>query len=191
MRLTPTLTSLAALSLAACGTAEEPADNNMMAENTMQEGAMATDAAAADTPTDAATYVSMAGASDMFEIGSSQLALQKSQNDDVKEFAQMMIDHHRKTTEQVATAAREAGMTPAEPQLNAMQREMMTNLESAYGAEFDRTYIDQQRQAHQKALALHRTYAERGDTPQLQEVARTAVPIIEQHIAEAQELSAT
>jgi len=162
----------------------------MAAEPAAQGTAATADPAAQQTPTDATGYVAMAGASDLFEIQSSELALEKSQNDGVREFAQMMIEHHRGTTEQVTAAARAAGMTPGEPQLNSMQRDMMTQLQAASGADFDRTYIEQQRQAHQMALGLHRNYAERGDTPQLQETARSAVPIIERHIAALQDMNA-
>ncbi|WP_294271978.1 DUF4142 domain-containing protein, partial [uncultured Sphingomonas sp.] len=38
----------------------------------------------------AAAYVRAAGMSDLYEITSSKLALQKSRNDDVRRFAQMM-----------------------------------------------------------------------------------------------------
>jgi len=186
MRLTlTTLTTAAALSLAACSNTEEPAQAGMT-DSAMQASAPT----AAQTPTDARSYVTMAGASDLFEIQSSELALEKSRNARVREFAQMMITHHRMTTEQVTAAARAAGMTPPAPQLNSMQRDMMTKLQSASATDFDRTYIEQQRQAHQMALALHQTYAARGDTPQLQQVARTAVPIIQQHIAKARDLNA-
>jgi len=185
-----TLTTAAALSLAACGNAEEAGQTGTTGDTAAMQASPAADTAAAQTPTDGQGYVTMAGASDLFEIQSSELALEKSQNAEIREFAQMMIDHHTKTTEQVTAAARAAGMTPSAPQLNSMQRDMMTQLQSASGADFDRMYIDQQRQAHQMALALHQTFAEQGDTPQLQEVARTAVPIIEQHMTEAQGLNA-
>ena len=79
-----------------------------------QQSAMA-DAAPAETPTDSASYLTMAGASDLFEIQSSELALEKSQNAGGREFAQMMIDHHRKTTQDVtaATDLRRCARTPA------------------------------------------------------------------------------
>ncbi|WP_347303212.1 DUF4142 domain-containing protein [Croceibacterium sp. TMG7-5b_MA50] len=183
----PPIVALAALSLAACGSAEEPAASPTAATGMAETSPTTSNG----TATDAESYATMAGASDLFEIQSSQLALEKSQNAGVREFAQMMIDHHRKTTEQVTTAAREAGMTPAAPQLTSMQRDNMTGLQAASGADFDRIYLEQQRQAHQMALALHQEYAQDGDTPQLQEVARTAVPIIQQHMEQAQALTAS
>ena len=134
------------------------------------------------TPTAAMPYVAMAGASDLYEIQSSQTALQKSQNPQIREFAQMMIAHHTQTTQTVTAAAQSAGMTPPPPQLMPMQADMIAQLQPLSCTEFDRMYVMQQRRAHTMALALHSTYAKSGDTPQLRTAATTAVPIVRQHI---------
>lgn len=140
------------------------------------------------TPTNAAAYVPTAAASDLFEIQSSQVALQRSQNADVRRFAQMMIDHHTRTTQQLTAAARAAGMTPPTPQLTPMQRDMIAQLQTQSGAAFDRTYLTQQVQAHEMALALHGTYAARGDRPALRTAAAAAAPIVRQHLEEARRM---
>lgn len=139
-------------------------------------------------PTTAMPYVTAAGASDLYEITSSRLALEKNTNPQVTQFAQMMIDHHTRTTQQVTAAARAAGMTPPPPQLMPMQQRMIDQLRPLSGDAFTRAYVEQQRQAHQMALMLHRNYAQNGDTAQLRQVAAAAVPIIEQHIRELQQL---
>lgn len=144
-------------------------------------GAMAS-AAGDMTPTRAMPYVAMAGASDMYEIQSSQLALTKAATPAVRDFAQMMIQHHTMTTQQIMAAAQSAGMTPPPPQLMPMQAQMIQELQGLSGAEFDRAYVRQQRRAHQMALALHSTYANNGDTPQLKQVAATARPVVQQHL---------
>lgn len=133
-------------------------------------------------PTKAAAFVAAAGSSDLYEIDSSRLALQRSQNAQVRDFAQMMIDHHTKTTQTVAEAARSAGMNPPPPSLLPPQRAMLDKLQPANGAAFDRLYLDQQRKAHQAALGLHQNYAKNGDTPALRQAASGAVPIVQQHI---------
>jgi putative membrane protein len=143
-------------------------------------------AAAAQGP--ALEYVSAAGASDLYEIESSRMALEKTQNEGVRTFAQMMIDHHTGTTEDVTAAARTAGLTPPPPSLLPPQQQMMDELQPLTGEAFDEAYLDQQRQAHQSALSLHQNYAEGGDTAELREVASAAVPIIEQHIEQLQDL---
>ncbi|HEX8412545.1 MAG TPA: DUF4142 domain-containing protein [Sphingomicrobium sp.] len=139
------------------------------------------------TPTMAMPFVAKAGASDQFEIQSSQIALQKSQNPDVRRYAQMLVTHHTQTTQEVTAAARAAGINPPPPMLEPMQADMIAQLQSApAGPAFDRLYMSQQVPAHQMALDLHRTYAARGDTPQLRTVASRAVPIVQSHLTEAQ-----
>jgi putative membrane protein len=147
--------------------------------------------AADATPTDPAGYVAMAGSSDLYEIESSRLALQRGSSPAVKQFAQMMIDHHTMTTQQVTQAARAAGMTPPPPSLLPPQRAMLDQLQPANGTDFERTYLQQQRMAHRMALALHQNYARSGDTAQLRQTASSAVPIIQRHIDELQRLSPT
>lgn len=142
------------------------------------------------TPTAAQPYMMMAGASDLFEIQSSQIALQKSQNPEVRRFAQMLVDHHTQTTATLMQQAQAAGMTPPPPELMPRQRAMIAQLNAADAASFDRVYLTQQVPAHQEALALHGNYAQRGDTPQLRTAAQGAVPIVQQHLTEAQRMQA-
>ncbi len=135
------------------------------------------------TPTAAMPFVMMAGASDLYEIQSSRMALSKARTPAVRQYAQMMITHHTKTTRDVTTAARRAGMKPTKPKLTAMQADMIAQLRSAgAGADFERTYLTQQLQSHEMALALHTNYAQNGDTPQLKTAAQGAVPIVQQHL---------
>ena len=87
----------AALLLAACGaneSADSSADDTTDAATnttTADAGGMAADATAmSNVPTDSAGYVAMAGAGDMWEIESSQAFLAKSDNANLKKFAQNM-----------------------------------------------------------------------------------------------------
>lgn len=132
--------------------------------------------------TDAATYVKKAGAGDLYEMQSSRLALEKSQDGEIRDFAQMMIRDHEQTTQAVKEAAREAEMTPPPPALDARQQQMMAKLRSASAASFDRLYVEQQRKAHRMALDLHNSYSAHGDTPALRQAAASAVPVIQKHL---------
>jgi len=152
----------------------------------MPAGAMGGRADMGDmTPEMAMPYVMMAGASDLFEIQSSQIALQKSQRADVRSFAQMLIEHHQMTTQQVMAAAQAAGMSPPPPMLMPMQRQMIEQLQAAGPGEFDMVYLRQQVPAHEMALALHSNYARNGDTPSLRTAAAGAVPLVTQHLNQA------
>ena len=151
--------------------------------------APATSAPAA-TPTTASSYVIMAGASDLYEIQSSQMALQKSQNAAIRQFAQMMIDNHSMTTEQVTAAARTAGLEPMPPVLQDAQARMLSQLQPLNGAAFDAAYLNQQRTAHQMALTLHGNYARNGDNGALKQVAAGAGPVVQRHIEQLQGMNA-
>ena len=140
------------------------------------------------TPTTAMPYVMMAGASDLYEIQSSQMAAQRATRPEVRQYAQMLIQHHQMTTQQVIGAARASGMNPPPPRLLPMQREMLEQLRGASGANFDRIYIAQQVPAHQMALSLHSNYSRNGDRPPLRTVAANAVPIVTQHLQQAQRM---
>ena len=97
------IASAASLALAACAS-----DGDMTAD-TAAAGDMATDM----TPEQRDAYVRMAAASDLFEIQSSQLALTRAQSPAVREFAQMLVQHHTATTEQLTAAATAAGSPPS------------------------------------------------------------------------------
>ncbi len=138
--------------------------------------------AAMEQPAPAAMdFVRMAGASDLYEINSSQIVMQSTQNADVRRFAEMMIEHHTMTTQTVMAAAREAGMNPPPPALDAPKSEMIRQLQAAQGTARDSLYVRQQVMAHREALTLHGSYAGNGDTPELKGAASAAVPIVARH----------
>src|SRR3712207_4102360 len=83
------------------------------------------------TPEQRRPYVRMAAASDLFEIQSAQIALQKSRRAETRQFAQMLNRHHRQTTRQLMAAARTAGMKPVTPTLLPMQSDMLRELRRA------------------------------------------------------------
>lgn len=172
-----------ALALAACSGADNnpPTETTTVAsEPTVPESA-APMAGTPATPVDAASYISKAGAGDLWEIESSKALLAKSTNSEVKAFAQMMIDHHGKSTAQVKAAASEAQMTISPPDLDAEQRTMLAKIKAADAATVDEIYLMHQKTAHEAALALHQGYAASGDNAPLKKSAREIVPVIETH----------
>jgi putative membrane protein len=141
------------------------------------------------TPTARDAYVGMAAAGDLFEIQSSRLALSRAQSPAVKDFAQMMIDHHGGTTAQLDAAARAARVSPPLPALLPTQARMIEALQAASATDFDRLYISQQVQAHEAALALHGGYARNGDTAALRTFANATTIIVQQHLDRARQLA--
>lgn len=131
--------------------------------------------------TSPSTYVMKAGASDLFERESSN-TVKTSTNAGVRNFANMMIRDHTKSTADVKAAAAQAHVAVAPPKLNAEQASNLAMLKKANGAARDRLYISQQKTAHQQALALHQSYAQNGTAAPLKAAAAKIAPVVQEHI---------
>ena len=135
-------------------------------------------------------YMATSASSDQFEIQSSQLALQASQSQAVRSFANLMIAHHQATTQNLLAAAQTAGLTPPPPTLLPMHQQMLDQLRAAgAGANFDAAYKQSQITSHQAALELQTNYASGGDVPALRQVAAATAPVVQQHLGTAQNLN--
>ena len=126
-----------------------------------------------------AGYVAAAGSIDLFEIRSSELALQRSTNRRVRDFALMMISAHNGTGSQLALAGRRLNLLPS-ASLRPKHQAMLDQLRAS--PDFDSLYRQQQLATHREALALHREYWARGTSPTLRPVAIAAYPVIERHL---------
>jgi len=134
-------------------------------------------------------YMAMAASGDLFEIQSSQLALQASANSAVRGFANMLIADHTRMSQQLMATAQSAGLAPPPPALLPQHQAMLDQLRAAgTGPGFDMAYQQMQVAAHQQALQLHQNYASGGDVPALSAVASQAVPVITMHLQHAQSL---
>jgi putative membrane protein len=136
----------------------------------------------------AADYVAAAASSDMFEIESSNMALETSKDPAVQKFAQHMVSDHSTTTKEIMAAAKADGIAvPAA--MMPKHAEMLTRLKATDAATFDAAYVQMQDMAHQEAVALHTSYAQAGDDAELVAVAKKAVPIVTEHLKDVQAIA--
>jgi putative membrane protein len=134
-------------------------------------------------------FLAQAASGDQFEIQSSQLALQMSQNAGVRNFANMMIADHTRMSQAMAAAAASARLNPPAPTLLPAQQAALDQLRSAgTGYNFDAAYQQAQISGHQQALTLFQNYATSGDVPALRTAAAQAIPTIQTHLSAAQGL---
>lgn len=192
------LSTVAMLALAACSDANDTAADADAAATDAAVTADAAPPATADATTPvppantAAGYATNAALSDMYEIESSRLALEKSTSPEVKQFAQMMIDGHTKTTADMKATLASAGVTVTPPAaLDARRQGMLDELRGKTAAEFDTAYLDQQTAAHGEALDLHKGFAANGDNPQLKAFAATTAPVVQGHLDMVKKLDKT
>lgn len=133
-------------------------------------------------------YVTNAAIGDMYEIQAAELALERSQNAEVRELAQMIHDDHTAAS-QAMRGIVEGGQVDAElpTELDERRQGLIDNLRDA-DDNFDEVYIDQQVAAHQEALTLHRGFADNEDAPELAAHAGEVSGPIEMHLERARAL---
>ena len=139
------------------------------------------------TATKADSFMMKAAQSDMLEIMSSQAALQKSSNDEVKRFAQMMIDDHTKTSEELKTIAASKNVT-LPTTVSSKQQSMLDKLNrAAAGMEFDREYMKMQVKAHEDAVKMFQKQANDNDAENADAKAFAAknLPALQSHLTMA------
>src|SRR5262249_50183781 len=76
------------------------------------------------------TFVQQAAAANQFEIESSKLALQKAQNEKLKQYAQRMIDDHSKIADEMKQTLQQANLPEPPAQLPPGQRALLNQLKS-------------------------------------------------------------
>jgi putative membrane protein len=135
--------------------------------------------AQAMTPTE---YVATAGASDLYEIQSSQTVLKTTQDAKVRAFAQQMIADHTKSTAQVKAAAARSKVKAPPPMLNPLQAELVAELNGESGPARDARYIAEQKASHNQALFVQKAYAMDGTAPALKTAASGIVPVVQSHV---------
>jgi putative membrane protein len=139
----------------------------------------------------APAFVRAAAASDLYEMEASRLAEQRSQNTEVKRFAQHMLRDHGKTTGELKGMLPQLQGVSAQQMATSLDRQhqaLLEQLQGAQGAEFDRAFVRQQVQSHQAAVDLFRAYAQSGDDARLKQWASQTLPSLEEHLREAQQL---
>jgi putative membrane protein len=125
-------------------------------------------------------FAMMAAENDLAELQISNMALQKSNNDQVKQLAQKLIDDHTKTTNSMKEIAGKKGLTlPTQP--DAKHQALATKLQSESGEKFDKDYIAANSMDHHKVVKAFEKEASDGQDPDIKSFASQFLPAIQEH----------
>ena len=136
---------------------------------------------------DKTAFVNMAASANMLEIQSSQMALQRASSEEVKTFANQMIQDHTKAGEEMAAVLQKKGMAPP-ADLEAKHKQMLQQL-TDNKADFDAAYITLQGAAHEEAVGLFTSYSSNADDPDLGAFAQKTLPTLQMHLEHVKKLS--
>ena len=132
-------------------------------------------------------FAHKAASSGAAEVALGKMALDKSSRQDVRDFAQRMVDDHTKLNGQMAQLAQHQHLRLPK-QAVGEDAEAVKRLSSLSGPEFDRAYMTLMTQDHRRDVAAFEKEASEGSVPPIKTLASKAVPTLRQHLAMAEQL---
>jgi putative membrane protein len=122
------------------------------------------------------------------EVQLGQLAQQKSQSGDVKQFGQKMVADHTQLGDAIKPIAQKLGVKqPKEP--SKKDRQLIAKLETLSGPEFDQAYIQAMLKDHQQDLKEFKNEAQSAQDPNIKRVAQVGANVISQHLQLIQQIA--
>jgi putative membrane protein len=135
-------------------------------------------------------FVKKALEGNMAEVEMGKLALQKSNDDQVKQFAQRMVDDHGKMLDELKPVAEQMGVKapegPSKGQMKSMEK-----MKALSGDAFDQAYIKDMVKDHKKDDSDFKLEAQSTQNPQLKQLVMQSDQIIESHLQAIQQIAQT
>jgi putative membrane protein len=142
-------------------------------------GASTAAVAAQSDPPAPKAFVEKAAQDGMTEVELGKVALEKSRNPEVRNFAQRMVTDHGKANSELASLAKQKGID-APKKLDAQHQAMVKNLKAKDGASFDSEYSHHMNMDHSKAISLFEAVSNSPDKD-FAGFARKTLPTLKEH----------
>jgi putative membrane protein len=121
------------------------------------------------------------------EVKMGELAKERSQSKDVRDYGQMLIDDHSKGNEKAMAAAKSMNVpVPTEP--SAKQKQTYDMMAKLSGSQFDSMFISHMVQDHEEDIGKYNAQAQSGDSSKATDYAKDALPTLHSHLSKAQSL---
>jgi putative membrane protein len=133
------------------------------------------------------TFMKEAADGGLPEVELVQLAVEKSSNEQVKGFAQRMVEDHGEANENLKQLAARKGVNlPSEP--SAKQKAKKERLSRLSGEEFDRAYMSDMLKDHKTDVAAFQQESDNGKDSDVKEFAAQTAPTGE-HLKQAESVT--
>jgi len=136
-----------------------------------------------------ATFLREAAQSGVAEVQMGQLAMQNAQSPELKDFGQKLVSDHTQSNQELMQLASQKGVQ-VPTVMAARDQQMLQQLSSMKGAEFDRTCDQHAVDAHVRTIRAFKLAAQRSQDPDIKAFAQKTLPILEQHLLTARQLAA-
>jgi predicted outer membrane protein len=132
-------------------------------------------------------FLAQAVQDSLAEVELCEMALQKTQNDAVKAFAQRMIDEHSKMGREIEQLANKQKLNlPKDVQ--SEDKSVMKELSGLSGQDFDRRFIEFNVKDHEKDVKVFKHYAEQEENSEIKALAEKGARTLDEHLKMAREI---
>ena len=133
---------------------------------------------------------------DSVDVDYGNLAVKKTNDAEVKAFAETMIRDHTAVNAKATALAKKLGMTPeaseSSKSLKSDGEKEMAKLKTMHGAEFDKAYINNEVAYHESVIdALDKVLLPNAKNAELKSLLESGRPIFVSHLSHAKELQAS
>lgn len=132
-------------------------------------------------------FINDAASAGMFEVQAAQLAQSKAQDSQTKTYAQQMLSDHEKNNQQLMQIAQSKGVSPP-TKLEARHQALLSKLQKADGADFDRQYGRIMDQTPKEAVGLFERGEKTVKDTELKSYISQTLPTLQQHHQQAASL---
>lgn len=126
-------------------------------------------------------FVTLAYQGNNAEILTSQLALERSQDEEVRQYAQRMIDEHIPANQELTNYASQLNIALPSETVDPLNQAIADQLNQLSGDEFDQAYMSAQTSAHLRTIALYQTELAQGQAAPLETYVSQFLPDVEEH----------
>lgn len=134
---------------------------------------------------------SAAVAANQGDISFAKVALERSKNSDIREFANTMVKDHSSVIKQAVALVTKLGVTPkgnaVTKSLDDQAKSTVKKLKSVSQKDFDKTYIDNEVAYHKAVIsAVKDVLVPDSSNKELKDLLQGVVPILETHLKHAE-----
>ncbi len=116
------------------------------------------------------------------EVATSRMALKKSNDQGIKDFANEMITDHKDENARLMKLVKKDNLTKPPRGLDAEHKAMADGLKKLSGGDFDAQYKVIQDKGHSEAVAAFQKEADTGTNPDLKAYAQATLPTLQHHV---------
>jgi putative membrane protein len=169
-----------------CDSGQRNTDAVETAEESNENKAEGMGGTAEDRMEDASEFAVKAANGGMMEVELARLASTKATSQDVKTFAQKMMDDHMKANDELQSLATQKNITlPAA--LSDESKNNVERLSKLSGAEFDREYMEFMVDDHEEDVEMFRKAANDSKDAEIKSFASKTLPTLESHLEMAKQ----